>query len=177
MLVIGKESIKVAIDDLKHDLFAYEHIQKGLHSRSSKDVVRFTKRFTPGAESLISEEKSYFGRQLLKSVVSLVSEICSFSSSAVACSDLKALAARPVSLYFQDQEKISSGVLKYRIRQVCIVSSVYAQAMGIGTLLSTRNFSTQRYTFIKHPMSFFSKRQKMLDKIRELFSSISSYPD
>ena len=143
MLLIGKKSLNVAMDDLKNDLFAYEKVQMGLHIHSSKGVVRFTKIFTTEAESLISKETSYFGQQLIKSVLSLICEICSFAASAVAFSDLKILAARPVSLYFQDKEQISSTVLNYRIRQVCFISAVFAQILGIGTILSSRNFSTQ----------------------------------
>ena len=72
MLVISKDSLKVAVDDLKHDIFAYEHLQKGLHSRDSKGIIRFSRTFSEAAEKLISEEKSSFGRKLLQSVLSLI---------------------------------------------------------------------------------------------------------
>ena len=76
------------------------------------------------AENLISEEKSGFGRDLLKAVLSLIYEICSFNRTIVTASDLRGIAARPTSLYFQDKERITTGVLKKRLRQVCIVSVV-----------------------------------------------------
>ena len=72
MLVISKDSLKVAVDDLKHDMFAYENLQKGLHSRASKGIIRFSRTFPEEAEKLISKEKSCFGRKLLQTALSLI---------------------------------------------------------------------------------------------------------
>ena len=65
-------------------------------------------------------------------------------------------------------------MLKKRVRQVCIVSAIYAQKMGIGTIFSTRKFSSQRYSFVKHPTSFFKKRQNLFEKVEKLFGSITA---
>ena len=47
--------------------------------------------------------------------------------------------------------------------------------MSIGSVVSTRHFHTQRYSFVKHPMCFFNKRQNLFENIKKLFCSITSH--
>ena len=94
-------------------------------------------------------------------VYALIMEISSSCTSVINYPELRKLAIRPSSLYFQENRKISQRVLNRRNRQLSIVTVVLAQMIGIGTIISTRHFHTQRYRFVKHPKSFFKLRPKM----------------
>jgi len=62
-------------------------------------------------------------------------------------------------------------------RQVSQVRGRRHGQKGIGSVLSTRNFASQRYTFVKHPESFFSKRPKTREEIRKMHCEINTEAD
>ena len=155
----------------------YEYLQKGLQLTSAKKIVRFSYRFTEDAEKIIEDESSEFGRRLTQAMIVLVNEICATPKVSLTLSELRDLAIRPCSLYFQEKRKISAKVLNFRMRQLCLVAVICAQQKGIGTVISTRNFHSQRYMLIKHPHSFFSTRPSIRDGILSLHTEINTEPD
>ena len=152
----------------------YDYLHKGLNFTSDKKVARFSETFSSGAESIIHDENDEFGKRLTKAMIVLTNEICASSKIILTLTELRDLAIRPCSLYFQEKNKITQKVLNYRMRQICFITVIASQQKGIGSVISTTNFHSQRYTFIKHPESFFSKRSKLKEEIRKLHGEINT---
>ena len=92
----------------------------------------------------------------MKATISLMNELCACPKMVMHLQDLRDLALRPCSLYFQEDSKIRDRVLKRRVKQITIVAVLLAQKMGILTVVSGHNFHNQRYHVIKHPGSLFA---------------------
>ena len=177
MLVIKKKVLEAAVEDAKHDLQAYDYIQKHMHSTSTNPFMNFAQKFTDAAKKMICNEKTAFGRQLTKAMLALIMEICACKSPVISQPELRNLASRPSSLYFQENRKIREKILGLRNRQLSMITVLYAQKEGIGSISSTRNFHQQRYNFIKHPKTFFNIRPKLFEKITTLYGSLNVEDD
>ena len=77
MLVVKKNVLESAVEDIKHDLYTYEFLQQNLHRNSSELFVNFSATFSDAAQKMISSEKTIFGKQLTKGVLSMIKQICS----------------------------------------------------------------------------------------------------
>ena len=76
MLVVKKGVLESAVEDIKHDLYAYEFLQTNLHRNKSEHFVNFSEPFSDSAQKMISSEKTIFGKQLTKGVLTMIKQIC-----------------------------------------------------------------------------------------------------
>ena len=83
MLIAKKNVLEAAVEDIKHDLYSYEFLQRNLHISSTENFVNFSATFTEAAQKIIANEKSYFGKQLTKAVLAMIKQICQSETSII----------------------------------------------------------------------------------------------
>ena len=86
---------------------------------------------------------------------------------------IKEMAIRPRCQFFQNDEgKIKRSVRENRMRQAAIVAALLVAKKGVGTIVSSKKFSTQNWRLIMHPKVFFDKRPKLMSEFEKFYKPV-----
>ena len=144
VLVIDKGIVEASMKDIEQTFFCYDFLQRGLHFGISGGISRFTEELSTPLKNVVADGEFPFGKSFSEAVFRVIIVIAESDKMMLTVSEIRDLALRPTSQFLQDDGGICRSTREIKMKQVAFIAAFVLNVTGIGTIVSTKNFSTQQ---------------------------------